>query len=304
MPVLLLFFNRKKSLIDIFSALKKYKPKKVYLASDGARNYIQGEAEKVSEIREYALNSIDWECEVKTLFREGNLGCKDAVHEAVQWFFSHEEKGIILEDDIVPSLNFFKFCEEALERFKEDKNISSIGGRNELGYFDGGQGDVIFSSKFFCWGWASWSDRVLGLDVGISSSLKVKKQLINSVGFYEKQLVKGMYGLLESHQVNSWAYQYDINFRARGQLQILPTINMIKNVGLAIPGTHSSGKSEDLVERFDEFGPKIYLNVDTVKNEEFIRQYILFCYKNILNLFLFSKIKHLKTIRILLRKMR
>lgn len=303
-PVLVLFFNRKDTLQPVLASLRQYKPKLIYLASDGPRSTVQNETQLVSEIRRFVLDSIDWHCEVKTLFRDENLGCKKAVHEAIQWFFSQEEKGIVLEDDIVPSLNFFQFCEEALEFYKDDKRVSSIGGRNELGEFAFAQAEVLFSSKFFCWGWASWADRVLGLDAEVSSNQVIKKQVLKPLSISEKFLVEGMYGLIESKQVNSWAFQYDINFRANNQLQVLPAKNMIKNVGLATSGAHSSGQSDDFVKIFDGFLPKLDKEKGVLKNRQFIDAYLKKRYGSIFKLYLFSKIKYLKSVRQLLKKLR
>ena len=304
LPILLLFFNRKDTLTYVIEQIRKYKPSKLYLASDGSRASVQNETQIVGEIRQFVLDLIDWECEVKTLFRDENLGCKKAVHEAVQWFFSQEEKGIVLEDDIVPSLNFFHFCEHALERFKDDKKVSSIGGRNELGCYEACDQDILFSSKFFCWGWASWADRVLENDVEIGLNADVKKEVLLPLMVPENRLVEGMFGLIESRQVNSWAYPYDICFRVKNQLQVLPAKNMIKNVGFSSAGAHSSGKGSDTVSCFDDFKPLIKTDAIPIKDERFIREYISYRYKSFFKLFLFSKIKYLKPIRMLIKRMR
>ena len=131
-PVLFCVFNRIDLTKETFEAIRKAKPQKLYFASDGARESRQGESLKVDSIREFVLNSIDWECEVKTLFREKNLGCKNALSEAIDWVFENEEQAIILEDDCVPSFSFFIFCQELLEKYKNDENIMHISGTHHL----------------------------------------------------------------------------------------------------------------------------------------------------------------------------
>ena len=108
-PILINTFNRIRPVKELLSVLSIIKPKRLYIASDGHRKHVKNEIYKVDEIRKYILDNIDWECEVKTLFRDENLGCKYALHGAVQWFFNQEKKGIVLEDDILPSLHFFTF---------------------------------------------------------------------------------------------------------------------------------------------------------------------------------------------------
>jgi GT2 family glycosyltransferase len=118
--VLFLIFNRPDTTKQVFAAIRKAKPPKLYVAADGPRADNPGEAEKVEQVRLIATN-IDWDCELKTLFRDENLGCGKGVSSAITWFFENEGEGIILEDDCLPSQSFFWYCEELLERYREDK---------------------------------------------------------------------------------------------------------------------------------------------------------------------------------------
>ena len=99
-PVLYVPFNRPELAGVVFGQIKKVKPKKLYIAQDGPREYVEGEKERILKVREYILSNIDWDCEVKTLFREKNLGLNNALIGAIDWFFEHEEQGIVLEEDI------------------------------------------------------------------------------------------------------------------------------------------------------------------------------------------------------------
>src|ERR1700719_4166589 len=104
-PVLFLAFNRPDSTRQVFDAIRSARPPKLYIAADGPRIDRPGEAKLCSEVRDIAV-SVDWPCEVKTLFRENNLGCKAGVSGGITWFFSHEDEGIILEDDVLPVPTF------------------------------------------------------------------------------------------------------------------------------------------------------------------------------------------------------
>ena len=127
-PVLFLFFNRLSFTKQVFDKIRESRPKKLYLASDGPREGLDNEIEIVESIRDYVLSNIDWDCEIHTLFRNKNLGCKYACSGAVKWFFENEEMGIVLEDDTVPSNSFFNYCESLLNHYKNDKRIGMIGG--------------------------------------------------------------------------------------------------------------------------------------------------------------------------------
>jgi hypothetical protein len=118
-PVLFIIFNRPETTVRVFEAIRKAHPKQLFVAADGPRMGKEGEKERCEEARKIATQ-VDWDCEVKTLFRDENIGCGRGPAEAITWFFEHVEKGIILEDDCLPSQSFFGFCEKLLERYKND----------------------------------------------------------------------------------------------------------------------------------------------------------------------------------------
>jgi hypothetical protein len=118
-----LLFNRIDTTRQVFQAIRKAKPTRLYIASDGARISKIGEDVEVFEVRKYILDNIDWHCNIKPVFRKENLGCKLAPYSAITWFFEYEPEGIILEDDCLPALSFFQFCDELLERYRENEKI-------------------------------------------------------------------------------------------------------------------------------------------------------------------------------------
>ena len=112
--VLFIIFNRPDTTKKVFDQIKAGKPGRLYIAADGPRMNRPGEEVLCRQTREI-INDVDWPCEVKTLFRQTNQGCKEAVSSAIAWFFENEEEGIILEDDCLPNNSFFRFCDTLLE---------------------------------------------------------------------------------------------------------------------------------------------------------------------------------------------
>jgi hypothetical protein len=240
-PVLFLIFNRPHYAEKAFAAIHKAKPAKLYIAADGPRKNKNGEEELCQQTRDLVLNSIDWECEVKTLFQNENLGCGLGVSTGVSWFFEHEEQGIILEDDIVANLSFFKFCDELLQKYKYDKNVWTIGGYNHQG-ISTFKKSYSFTKTFYCWGWATWKDKWKHF------SLNVKKLKENIFDWYTKnELVKNHFAEIlwrmqnQEHRIDSWAYPYALTGISHKVLHIFPQKNMIKNIGNF--GAHINGKS-------------------------------------------------------------
>ena len=131
-PVLLITWRRPETTRQVLCALRQVSPSVVYVASDGPRNQI--EATNVNATRELIDHEIDWPCKVSRLFSETNQGCEKGVSEAINWFFSSVEEGIILEDDCVPHIDFFDFCRNLLKRYKDDQRIWCISGNNFQNY--------------------------------------------------------------------------------------------------------------------------------------------------------------------------
>ncbi|ACG58291.1 hypothetical protein HY04AAS1_1610 [Hydrogenobaculum sp. Y04AAS1] len=202
-PVLYTVFNRLDLVEKAFRQIKKVKPKKLYIAQDGPREHVEGEKEKVLAVRDYILSNIDWGCEVKTLFREKNLGLNNALIGAIDWFFENEEQGIFIEEDIYMSLSGFHFLEKMLNKFKYDKDVWFVLAYNILNRTDM-RYDYAKTDFFISWGWAGWKDKwekisfkeVKNIDF-IDNSFK-NKRLANAL----KAFIKSVEPLLYDSQMN------------------------------------------------------------------------------------------------------
>jgi len=241
-PVLFLIFKRLDTTKQVFEQIKKEKPPKLYIAADGPRKNVEGELEKCKAVREYVLNNIDWDCKVKTLFREKNLGCGRAVSEAITWFFEHEEKGIIFEDDVVPSLSFFWFCEELLERYKSDMRIWLIGGCNFQDGNKRGDGDYYFSAISHIWGWASWANRWKFNDFelkNINDDSFIENYWEGPALKYWKKIFWNMKDKILNKEFFTWDYQWLFTMWYHQGLGISPNVNLISNIGFGRDATHT-----------------------------------------------------------------
>ena len=242
--VLFLVFNRLDTTKQVFEAIREAKPPRLYIAADGARESKNGEDEKVKEVREYILNHVDWKCEVKTLFREQNYGCKMAVSGAIDWFFENEDMGIILEDDCLPSQSFFWFCEELLDRYKDDMRVGQISGDNFQKGIKRGHADYYFSIYNHIWGWASWANRWKNYDVNLSQIKNTKfiDEILRNTKY--KKYWKDIFNTMKQQKIDTWDYQWTFCLWNNKQLTILPNVNLIENIGFGVDATHTTGESE------------------------------------------------------------
>jgi hypothetical protein len=242
--VLFLVFNRPDTTKQVFEAIRKAKPPRLYVAADGPKIVNSGEAEKVEQARLIATQ-VDWDCEVHTLFRKENLGCGKAVSSAITWFFETEEEGIILEDDCLPSQSFFWFCEELLERYREDMRIWHIAGYKHFGLR---HDKFSYNFSFYTpiWGWATWRRAWKYYDFDLSSYRTFKRELKNYNLFRSQKEINHRKMILDkvcSERIDTWDYQWNFCVRSNSGLSIRPSKNLVKNIGLGDNATHTKVKS-------------------------------------------------------------
>lgn len=230
--VLLLIFNRPVLTSQVFSAIRKATPARLYIAADGPRAGREGEAEKVRAARAVAT-AVDWDCEVRTLFREANLGCKRAVSSAIDWFFEHEEEGIILEDDCLPDASFFPFCAEVLARYRDNPRVGAISGTN---FFPrkAHQHSYYFTAQTHIWGWASWRRAWKGYDRTMASWAACEQQrflgrFLSRPG--SPEYWKGVFDSVSAGEIDTWDYQWLYACWRSELLTVMPRVNLIANIG-------------------------------------------------------------------------
>lgn len=247
-PVLFLIFNRPDTTQLVFNEIKKIKPSILFIAADGPRNSL--EIEKVKNTRR-VIEQIDWQCDVKTLFHDENLGCRLAVSSAIDWFFNNNEMGIILEDDCLPNQSFFYFCSELLEKYLENEKVMQISGFNAL--FEVKIDESYFFGKFGpIWGWASWRRAWQHYDLNISewNSMKLNgsyKKYCDS--FLEAKWRTSTYDKIVQGTIDTWDYQWSFTKFYKNGLSIIPSKNLIINIGFGDNATHTKGKKSSLTFR-------------------------------------------------------
>ncbi len=247
-PVLFLIFNRPDTTAQVFEAIRQAKPPRLYVAADGPRKGRAGEVGRVAKAREIAL-AVDWPCEVRTLFREVNLGCKCAVSTAITWFFTQEEQGIILEDDCLPHPDFFLFCQVLLDRYADDEQVSAITGNNFQNGQRYGDSSYYFSKYNHCWGWASWR-RAWHCYQG---DLPFWPQWRESDAWrqhapckIERRYWTKIFDRVWAGQIDSWAYPWTASLWYLGGLTATPNVNLVTNIGFGHDSTHTSSTDSQL----------------------------------------------------------
>lgn len=245
-PILMIVFNRLETTRQVFERVRSVKPRKLYIAADGPRKGKSGESIQCEEVRAI-FKDIDWECEVKTLFQEENLGCHTAVPCGISWFFEQEEMGIVLEDDCLPNETFFEFCKELLLKYKDDERVMMISGDNFLPGKTFSESSYWFSKYAFIWGWASWRRAWQKFDDKMESfpEFKKEKRIRDVFGdfiqqyFWSISFENKYRGLTEGWDAK-WIYSVVQN----NGLCITPEKNLVTNIGFG-PGATATKNSEE-----------------------------------------------------------
>lgn len=241
--VLLIFFARPKQFEKVFETVKLTKPARLYLYQDGPRKgrTFEEDMEGIIKCRTIAFD-IDWNCEIHTYFQSENVGCDPSEYIAQKWMFQTEEAGIILEDDDVPSLSFFPFCKELLIRYKNDERINMICGMNNTGLCEYTPYDYLFTTSGSICGWASWK-RVIDTWDGDYGIIKDSFNLMQLKSYIDNFANGGdLINTIKRHHRSGKAHYESIlgtSMHLNHRLNIVPSKNMISNIGITANATHS-----------------------------------------------------------------
>ncbi len=245
-PILLIVFKRVETTRAVLNEIRKLKPKQLFVASDGPRDEVVGEADKVNMVREL-FKEIDWDCELKTLFREKNGVHNVSISSAITWFFEQVPEGIILEDDCLPHLSFFRYCEELLQKYRDDERIMLISGANFQQGIKRGTESYYFSQISSTWGYATWRRSWKHYDIKMTSFPQFKEQNQIKNIFDDKKIQKywlNIFGKVYDGRVLAYDYPWVYAVWANGGLSICPNVNLISNIGFGNGGLSSDDEND------------------------------------------------------------
>lgn len=244
-PVALIIFKRPELTEKVFEAIRQAQPSTLIVIADGARPDKKGEVEACDKARKIT-EKVDWPCQVVRHYAEKNLGCRNRVSSGLDWVFQEFDRAIILEDDCVPEPSFFRFCDELLERYRDDERIMAISGDNfQFGNIQPEE-SYYFSRYPHIWGWATWSRAWKHYDV----TMQDWPQLRNSdwlAKIFENpkaaKLWKTVFQSAYDGRIDTWDHQWTYACWRQNGLTVLPRVNLISNIGFDKDATHTRKRS-------------------------------------------------------------
>ena len=252
-PVKINIWIRRECQRKQFEVIKQARPSILFVTSDGGRN--EKEWDAILENRKMYEDEIDWDCTVYYQYASENMGLYTMGRERLALIWSVVDRCIFLEDDIIPSISFFAYCAELLEKYKDDTRIETICGMNHLGVCEDVTADYFFCRQGSIWGTATWKrahagrgDFSYGEDPYVMKLLR--QQTKENPTFMKKIEAYSRETLHEGHVAGS-EFWIEFSMYAQNRLQIIPKYNMINNIGYGDSSEHAKG--------FE------YLNSDTKK---------------------------------------
>ncbi len=239
--MLFLGFNRPSLTQQVFAALRSACPPRLYIALDGPRVGVASDALNVSRVREVCAE-VTWPCQVKTLIQEANLGCKIAVSSALDWFFTNETEGIILEDDCLPNPAFFDFCEKLLNCYRDERRVWCITGDNFQNGIKRGAASYYFSKYPHIWGWATWKRcwDAYNVDIPLWPKWRKSKQLRKLFpDCVERRHWVSVFDRAHAGEIDTWDFQWLVAVWMNNGLTATPQRNLVTNIGFGVEATHT-----------------------------------------------------------------
>jgi hypothetical protein len=266
-PILFTFFNRPEHLKELFKVVSKRTDIDPYFACDGPRNV--GENELVEKCWESVEKYFPNTPAIKKLQRSQNLGCKLAMVGNLDWFFSENLFGLILEDDCIPNNDFFKYVGNALEEYKDHTNLMSVSGTDCLPKHLNSSSKLFRESMFpLIWGWGTWANKWQHYRLEINDHREIvedaSEEIYGSKNTLEKVFFKNIFnmrfGEVNKGLIDTWDYSL-IASTWRMKFKVLQVnANLVTNRGFGSQATHTKSKPPTWV-------PKNYLKPENFSND-------------------------------------
>ena len=250
-PVALIFFNRDESLKKVFEQVRKAKPSKLFLIQDGARENRQDDVDGIAACRKI-VEDIDWKCEIHRNFSDKNLGCGRRVSSGISWVFEYVDRAVILEDDCVIEPTFINFCDELLEKYKDDERVCMISALNHFNDWNCGDSSYLFAKTGAIAAWATWKRVWDKFDFKIEDYEDAYVQNVVKNSFGHKRAAKARMenwkNVFEagkaSGNIRYWGPQFGFLKYRTTALAIVPSHSLSSNIGVDPKATFSGAGTE------------------------------------------------------------
>ena len=239
-PVALFMWRRPDTTARVIDAIRAARPRRLLVVANAPRPGVEGEEELCEKTRAL-LETVDWHCEVRTDFAGSHLSQTERIESGLDWVFGQVEQAIVLEDDCVPDPSFFPYCDELLERYRDDERVMSISGDN-FQFEDPASEDSYYFSRFpQTWGWATWRRAWEGHDREMSAWPELRDSGWLEQIFDEPNAAAYWAHFLEANyrDRDAWDRAWLLTSLMREAVHAIPNVNLVSNIGFREDATHT-----------------------------------------------------------------
>ena len=254
-PVLIIAFTRVRAVKVLLESLRQSRPSRICVSIDGPRRKVQGDIQKCATVKA-CFDDIDWDCDIVFNHVPSNMGCDPHVQFALDWFFSMHTEGIILEDDCIPSADFFRFAADMLHTYADDQKVMMICGTSVVDDRDSHNADEAsyrLSDYCFSWGWATWRRAWLCYKKEISDPYIVSEKK-SYFPANEKRFWNRYFESYVSGKYCNWDGKWIHSIWSCGGVCIIPNVNLVLNIGFSADSTHTFFKDKSMPIRYGSLG--------------------------------------------------
>ena len=250
-PIVFLTFNRPHLTQRVFEEIRKRRPQKLFWVADGPRTHVPEDKEKCAQVRALS-EKIDWDCEIFRDFSDRNLGLRKRVSSGISRAFQKIEKAIILEDDCLPTEDFFYFCEQILEKYQGNPRVMAVSGNHFLPDTFPLAAPYYFLRIPLIWGWATWRRAWKFYpenDVDIKKLLKLTSNSISFSCRAERAFFKTKIKAILSGHLDTWDYLWSVILKKNKGLCACPSSNLVANIGFGSDASNCFGEAKAIFSR-------------------------------------------------------
>ena len=280
-PVVLIIFNRIDTTSRVFEAIRAARPKTLLIIADAPRPGRPDDATSCAVTRALVEN-VDWDCKVLRNYASENLGVRRRFSTAFKWVFDNVDEAIFLEHDTLPHPDFFPYCEQLLERYRNVPQVMWIGGSN-LMREGSGEASYFFNRINWVWGWATWKRAWQHYDIDVAGLPEFKRRKMIETINPKRRVQQGFMALLDRayrDEWDNWDVQATFAIWSQNGVCIHPNANLISNIGFGAQAENTTRTDDPLSNiPMAALGPIVHpsgITVDTGMDTRFFDAHMQF----------------------------
>lgn len=257
-PIIVFAYNRPDHLRRTLEALAKNDlaaGSVLYIYCDGVKPDATGEQrQRVEENRRVAHAALGFK-EVKVVERERNVGLKDNIVGAVTQVVNEYGRVITLEDDVVSSVGFLKYMNEALDLYADEEKVMHVSGymyphKSRL------PETFFYPVPYPGGGWATWKRAWSYYNDDAQQLYDLWKDSWNEFDLFGGDYLSKQLRMNKEGFMSTWFIKWYAIMRKMEALTLYPGLSLTNNIGFDDMATNCYTTSKFNVE------PADYIKVD------------------------------------------